>query len=389
MVVGIDYTSAATQHAGIGRVTRELVRAMLELPQRPELRLLYAHRGPIHAADALAIHERVSVRRLPVSPRVALAVWQRVRLPIPVEALLGPLRVFHGPDFTLPPRVAAAGVVTIHDLSFASRPGDAHPAQRRFLEDAVPRSIDRARLIVAVSETTKRELMLRFGVRPHRIAVVPNAVARDFRPVRDAAALEHVRHRLRLPDEFILNVGTIHPRKNLGGLAAAAAIVSSRRSRRLTVIHAGVEGWLSERVYADLEAAGASGFRFIGGVDDATLRALYTLATALVYPSFAEGSALTVLEAFACGCPVITSNTGGTAEIAGDAAMLVDPADPEALARDIMEVLESPQRRDELRAAGEVRQQGYSWSTSAHAMLKVYAQAVHGEPRPMPAGGFE
>ena len=389
MVVGIDYTSAATQHAGIGRVTRELVRAMVVLPQRPELRLLYAHRGPIRAADALAIHERVSVRRVPVSPRIALAVWQRVRLPLPVEALLGPLHVFHGPDFTLPPRIAAAGVVTIHDLSFASRPRDAHPAQRRFLEEAVPRAIDRARLIVAVSETTKRELMLRFGVRPHRIRVVPNAVARDFRPVRDAPVLEQVRRRLRLPDEFILNVGTIQPRKNLGGLAASAAIVSSRRGRQLTVIHVGVEGWLSERVYADVEAAGARGFRFVGAVDDATLRALYTLATALVYPSLAEGSALTVLEAFACRCPVITSNTGGMAEIAGDAAILVDAADPEALARDIMQVLESRQRRDELRAAGEVRQQAYSWITSARAMLDVYARAVRDECRPIQARGFE
>ena len=224
--VGIDYTSAATQREGIGRATRELVNAMLRLPDCPDLQLMYAHRGPVPAADALGVHERVKLRRLPLSPRVMLAGWYKARLPLPIEALLGPLHVMHGPDFVLPPRLAAAGVVTVHDLAFATRPEDAHPAQRRFLESAVPWSIDRARLVVAVSETTRRDLMTRYGVRPHRIRVVPNAVSSEFHERDGAEVLAEVRRRLRLPEEYLLSVGTIHPRKNLAGTGP------SRRAER-------------------------------------------------------------------------------------------------------------------------------------------------------------
>ncbi len=275
MRVGIDYTSAATQGEGIGRSARELVRAMLRLPDCPELHLIYAHRGPLPAADALAVHERVTVRRLPLSPRVMLAGWYKARLPVPIEALLGPLHVMHGPDFVLPPRIAAAGVVTVHDLAFATRPEDAHPAQRRFLESAVPWSIDRARLVIAVSETTRRDLMMRYGVRPHRIRVVPNAVSPEFHERDSADELAAARRRLRLPDEYLLSVGTIHPRKNLGGLARAAALTARQLGRALPVVHVGREGWLCARVFADVESAGPPGIRFIGQTSDAMLRVLY------------------------------------------------------------------------------------------------------------------
>lgn len=386
MRVGIDYTSAATQREGIGRATRELVNAMLRLPDCPDLRLVYAHRGPVPEADALGVHERVKLRRLPLSPRVMLAGWYKARLPLPIETLLGPLHVMHGPDFVLPPRIAAAGVVTVHDLAFATRPEDAHPAQRRFLESAVPWSIDRARLVVAVSETTRRDLMTRYGVRPHRIRVVPNAVSADFHERDGAEELAAVRRRLRLPEEYLLSVGTIHPRKNLGGLARAAALSARQLGRQLPVVHVGREGWLCERVFADIESAGPPGVRFVGQTSDATLRALYRRAAALVYPSFAEGFGLPILEAFACGAPVVTSNESGMLEAAGDAAELVDPHDPESIAAGIVRVVRDADRRAELMERGRRRLEDFSWSRSARQMLDVYAEARRGEPSPQGSG---
>ena len=386
MRVGIDYTSAATQREGIGRATRELVSAMLRLPDCPDLRLVYAHRGPVPAADALGVHERVRVRRLPLSPRVMLAGWYKARLPLPIDALLGPLHVMHGPDFVLPPRIAASGVVTVHDLAFATRPEDAHPAQRRFLESAVPWSIDRARLVVAVSETTRRDLMTRYGVRPHRIRVVPNAVSAEFHERDGTDELAAVRRRLRLPDEYLLSVGTIHPRKNLGGLARAAALSARRLGRALPVVHVGREGWLCERVFADVEAAGPPGIRFVGQASDDVLRALYRQAVALVYPSFAEGFGLPILEAFACGAPVVTSNGSGMLEAAGDAAELVDPHDPESIAAGIVGVARDADRRAALVDRGRRRLDDFSWSRSARQMLDVYAEARRGAPAPRASG---
>ena len=381
MRVGIDYTSAATQREGIGRNTRELVRHMLSEPDHPDLHLMYTHQGPIPAVDALAVNERVRVHRIPVSARVALAAWHKLRLPVPIEALIGPVHVFHGPDFTIPPCLVAAGVVTVHDLSFLTRPQDAHPAQLRFLESVVPRSIDRARVIVAISESTKHDLMMRMGVRPHRIRVVPTAVAGDFRRVEDQTVLDSVRVRLSLPKEFVLSVGAIHPRKNLGGLALAAAIAGRSRGRPINVVHAGREAWLAERVYADVRDSGVP-VRFLGHVDEATLRVLYSLASALAFPSYVEGSALPVLEAFACGCPVLTSTTSATAEVAGSAAVLANPHDPEELAHGLLRILDNAELRSELRQHGLDRTRQFSWARSAVAVLNIYREVVRGDSVP-------
>ena len=386
MRVCIDYTSAATQREGIGRSTRELVRAMLDLRERPDLSLIYAHRGPIPEADALGVRPGVRVRRLPLSPRAMLAAWYKARIPVPIEAVLGRLHVMHGPDFVLPPRIAAAGVVTIHDLAFATRPQDADPAQRRFLEAAVPLSIDRARLVVTVSETTRRDLMALLGVRPQRIRVVPNAVSPVFQ-VRDTAdQLAEVRNRLKLPDAYLLSVGAIHPRKNIAGVARAAAIASRRLGRKLPVLHVGRVGWLCEKVFAEVEAAGPPGVRFIGQVDDATLRGLYREAKAVVYASFDEGFGIPILEGFACEVPVVTSDRSGMLEAAGDAAVLVDPTDEESIAEGIVGLMGRSDLRNELIQRGKRRLADYSWSRSARRMLEIYGEAYRGGPLSDPVG---
>ena len=382
MRVAIDITAAATQQAGIGRSVRELVNALVLEPDRPDLTLVYTRRGPSRAADALAVHERVHVRRIPVSPRIALAAWFKARLPLPAEALAGPVRVFHGPDFTLPPLVAAHGVLTVHDLSYVIRPQDAHPRQRRFLDTAVPRSIDRARLIVAVSEATKRDLMQRYGVRPHRIRVVPNAVPDWFGPMTNGDELASVRRRLGLPERFVLSVGTIQPRKNIEGLARAVALASARLgSPAVEHVHAGGEGWLCDRVYAAIEQAGDR-VRFVGRVSDDTLRALYSLASAYAYPSHGEGFGIPILEAFACGCPVLTSDTPATTEVAAGAALAVDPADSEALADGLVTLLSDEARRADLIERGRKRRWDYSWRQSARRLLEVYREAAAGSPAP-------
>ncbi|MCY3959208.1 MAG: glycosyltransferase family 1 protein [Chloroflexi bacterium] len=382
MRVAIDITAAATQQAGIGRSVRELVNALAVHPDRPELTLVYTRRGPARAVDALAIHEGVRVRRIPVSPRVALATWFKARLPVPGEALAGPVRVFHGPDFTLPPLLAAHGVLTVHDLSFVIRPQDAHPRQRRFLETAVPKSIDRARLIIAVSEATRRDLMQRYGVRPHRIRVVPNAVPDWLGPVTDRHELAAVRKQLALPERFVLSVGTIQPRKNIEGLARAVSLASARSGLpAVEHIHAGGEGWLCARVYAAIEQAGDR-VRFVGRVSDDALRALYSLASVYAYPSHGEGFGIPILEAFACGCPVLTSDTPATTEVAADAALTVDPLDPEALADGLSELLTDGSRRDELIERGRIRRRAYSWRRSAQCLIGVYQEAVARPPEP-------
>jgi glycosyltransferase involved in cell wall biosynthesis len=374
MRVGVDYTSGATQLAGIGRSVRELVAAMLRHSDCPELTLFYAHRGPLPSVEGLAANDRVRVRRIPVSPRMVLAAWHRLRLPIPIEAFLGSLQVFHGPDFTVPPLAIARGVLTVHDLTYLLRPQDAHPAQLRFLESAVPRSIDRARLIVAVSETTKLDLMQRYGVRPHRIHVVPNAVGTEFSKVTNQDVLEEVRQRLVVPDTFVLSVGTVQPRKNIEGLAAAVSLASRKLNRSISHLHVGRDGWLHNQVYGAIESSGDE-VRFVGHVSDETLRVLYSLATVFAFPSHAEGFGLPILEAFACECPVVTSVSSSTEEVAGGAAVLVDPSEPASIADGLVKVMTDEPYRARLVQRGIERAQSYSWDESARLLLEVYRVA--------------
>ncbi len=386
MRVAIDITAAATQQAGIGRSVRELVNALVVEPDRPDLTLVYTRRGPSREADALAVHERVRVRRIPVSPRVALATWFKARAPLPAEAIAGRARVFHGPDFTLPPLLAAHGVLTVHDLSYVVRPQDAHPRQRRFLERAVPRSIDRARLVIAVSEATKRDLMQRYGVRPHRIRVVPNAVPDWFGPIADPDELRAVRRQLELPEHFVLSVGTIQPRKNIEGLARAVALASQRvGSPAIQHVHAGAEGWLCDGVYSAIAQAGDR-VRFLGRVDDRTLRALYSLASVYAYPSHGEGFGITILEALACGCPVLTSDTPATTEVAARAALVVDQKNPEAVAEGLVRLLTDEAIRKDLVERGHKRRWDFSWRRSAQRLIGVYREAAAGPPQPVVGG---
>ena len=323
------------------------------------------------------------MRRLPLSPRVMLAGWYKARLPVPIEALLGPLHVMHGPDFVLPPRIAAAGVVTVHDLAFATRPEDAHPAQRRFLESAVPWSIDRARLVIAVSETTRRDLMTRYGVRPHRIRVVPNAVSPEFHERDSADELAAARRRLRLPDEYLLSVGTIHPRKNLGGLARAAALTCptagagaarrARRTRRLA---------LRTRVCR----------RRVGRSPGHSLHR----------PNQRRHAARALPPGRRPGVPELCrgiwdSHIGGIClwHSRGHVKRLGDArggrgcggaggshTTPDSIAAGIVRVVQDADRRAELVRRGRRRLGDFSWTRSARQTLEVYAEARRGEPEP-------
>ena len=385
--VGIDYTSAATQREGIGRATRELVGAMLRLPDCPELHLVYAHRGPVPEADALAVNERVRVRRLPLSPRVMLAGWYKARLPLPIEALLGPLHVMHGPDFVLPPRLAAAGVVTVHDLAFATRPEDAHPAQRRFLESAVPWSIDRARLVVAVSETTRRDLMTRYGVRPHRIRVVPNAVSSEFherdgdggagRGATTAAAARGIPAE-RGHDSSTEESWGAGPRRRAERAATGAGAAGGARGTRRLAVRAGVCR------------------RRVGRTARHSLRRPNQRRDAA--RALSPGGRAGVSEL--CG-GLWPSHPGGIRLRRPGGDVRTDPGCsrrremrrswrtrriPDSIAAGIVRVVRDADRRAELLERGRRRLEDFSWSRSARRMLDVYAEARRGEPSPQVSG---
>jgi glycosyltransferase involved in cell wall biosynthesis len=373
MIVGIDYTAAAWQGAGIGRYTRELVRAAVARERGLRFTLFYAAGGlpggSPYVAELRALcaaNPHVRARPIPLTPRQLTILWQRLRLPLPAELLAGPMDILHAPDFVLPP-TRARTLLTVHDLTFLVRPEAADAGLRRYLARAVPRSLARADLVVVDSLATGEDLGRLLGVRGPRVRLIYPGVDPRFRPL-PAGELAATRAALGLPEQFLLFVGTLEPRKNLPRLIEGFAMAGLPPELPLIVV--GRRGWLYEEIFATVARLGlGERVRFLDFVADANLPALYNLARAFVYPSLYEGFGLPALEALACGTPVVTAAVSSLPEVAGDAAVLVDPERPEAIAAGIRRALDEGER---LRAAGPAQAGRFTWEKAADDLIACY-----------------
>jgi len=371
MRIGIDYTAAAHQGAGIGRYTRGLIRALTHLDRRNEYRLFVAGGGgPFGQARWPS---NVRLRIIPLSQRNLTRIWHRLRIPLPVEVFTGLLDIFYSPDFVLPPVWRARTLLTVHDLSFVRYPQTADPRLYRYLNVAVPRSVQRADHILADSRNTARDLTELWGVPPERISVLYSGVEPRFRPLTDGADLARVRRRYGLPSHFILSVGTLQPRKNYERLIQAFGQlreIAEDRSYHLVIV--GDRGWLYEPIFDCVRRLGLEGeVLFPGFVADEDLPALYTLADLFAFPSLYEGFGLPVLEAMACGTPVVCSNASSLPEVAGEAALLVDPLDVEGWAEAMRRALEDEELRRELVARGLAQARRFTWERAAEELLEI------------------
>jgi glycosyltransferase involved in cell wall biosynthesis len=292
---------------------------------------------------------------------------------------LGRLSLYHSPDFTLPPTLPGTPtLLTVHDLSFARDPDSTSPALRRFLDAAVPRSVRRATRVLADSEATRQDLIDLYQTLPAKVAVMYSGVDSRFRPVRDPAALDSLRRKYGLGDApFILSVGTIHLRKNyIRLMQALARLAATDESARLVI--AGGPGWGAETIYAETGRLGLEGrVIFPGFVADEDLPALYSAAAAFAYPSLYEGFGLPLLEAMACGTPSLTSTVSCLPEVAGDAALLVNPRDVDEMAASLKRLMDDNLLRRELVARGLGRAAEFTWERAAAQLLAEYARLGH------------
>jgi glycosyltransferase involved in cell wall biosynthesis len=376
MRIALDYTSAITEPAGIGRYTRGLARALTHLGlESGTLTFFTSERLPPDEPPYQLAPARVLVR--PIGHRNLTRLWHRLHIPLPAELLMGACDLIHGPDFVLPPALFARRVVTIHDLAYRHFPEAAQPGIATYLAAELPRTLRAADHIIAVSEATARDLVEQFSCARERISVVYPGVDAAFTAPVDDITIAALRRSYQLTQPFILAVGTIEPRKNYRRLITAFAEATRRPDGPPLLVFAGRLGWLYDDV---LEAAAradvADRVRFLGYVPDHHLPALYHAATALAMPSLYEGFGIPIIEAMATGTPVICSTAGALPEVAGDAAILVDPLDVEALADALLLVFTEAARRQELIERGTLRSRIFSWKTAAEAHWQVYRQTI-------------
>ena len=382
MRIGLDGKILTLRAGGTGRYAINLTRAMLAeaAAHRPDLEFVVLT-GPQTSREVM---EEFRGRCEECFLGAKSSVVRSLTL---VPAALRRLRVdvFHGMDHVGIPLVGRSGkyVVTVHDVIPLILPETFTPRHRLVVRLALARVRRKADLVVVPSHAVKRDVVRRVGLPEDRVVVTHEGCEPRFRPVRSAAALRDVAARYSLPSHYVLAVGTLEPRKNVTTLLKAFA-----RLRRdgevdadLRLVLAGARGWLDEPIFATVRSLGLEdAVRFTGFVDDDDLPAVYSGAALFVFPSLHEGFGLPLLEAMACGVPVVTSNISSMPEVAGDAAVLVDPRDEQGLAAAIARLLRDEALRDRLREAGIARARQFSWEATARRTLDAYASVV---PQPV------
>ncbi len=370
MRIVLDIRTATPHFPGIGRYVTNLVRALH--PQlRPAESLLLLHHpdqtAPFLDIDAAAV-------RLISCPSSPFGLQQQWSLPrrLRQEAKPAPL-LYHSPYYLMPYRPGVPTVLTHYDLIPLRFPTHVAPRARLLFRVALRLALHTAQHVVAISEASRRDLLAAFSVAPDRVTTTPLAPDPRFQP-QTTTAIAALRNRYTLPEHFVLYLGINKPHKNLVTLVNAYARLPASAPPLV------IAGAWDER-YPEAKATAArlhlgERVRFLGTMDDADLPALYAGATFFVFPSLYEGFGLPVLEAMACGTPVACSNISSLPEIAGDAALLFDPADAAALAQALERLLDDRPLREELRARSLAQAACFTWARTASVTLDVYRKLL-------------
>jgi len=365
MRIAFDGTSLRPRRTGVGYYTEHLLHHLAARADGDEI-VVVSNRD-VDTATPLAPHVRV----LTAARRVPRLVWMQTGARTALRELGADIA--HFTNGIVPIASPVPTVVTIHDMSLRLYPRY-HPIRRVLLNaPLVDLAARRADAIVTVSETAKRDIVRLYKLDPSRVHVVHEAAAPSFHRVTAEAELDRVRRRYQLADRIILYVGTIEPRKNLPQLIEAFAARKRAGDLSHHLVCVGPYGWLSRGLEELIQRTRVShAIHFTGYVPFGDLPALYSLAELFVYPSMYEGFGLPVIEAMACGTPVITGRAAALAEVGGGAVEQVERMDVDALGDAMARLARDPQRRAELSANAQARAARFSWQRAADETLNVY-----------------
>lgn len=373
MAIYVDVSAAVHRRAGLGRYAESLVRALVQ--QFPDRWALFYNRD--RSCHPLAGLEHLPVRTVSAGYKPwRMAVHAGQVLGIGFDRLLPEGQLFHATEHLLPCLHGMPTVLTVHDLIYHLFPEHHKPLNYHFLKWAMPLYCRRADAIIAISQSTRRDLIVHYGVDPTKITVVYEAAAPHFRPSQ-LGQISHVRTKYGLPERFVLHVGTLEPRKNLVRLLEAIhTLRNAGTDVRLVLV--GARGWLFEGFFRRLdELALRDAVQLLGYVSDEDLPAVYGAATAGVLPSVYEGFGLPVLEAMACGTPVACSRAASLPELGGEVARYFDPLSAEDMASVLYVLWTDEALRQEMIQQGLEWVAQFSWTRAAAETMAVYERLVN------------
>ncbi len=377
MKIGIDIrTLLDREYSGVAEYTYNLLKELFRLDKNNSYTLFYNSARAIDGRIPVFEAENVKVVHTRYPNKLFNNIQQRLIKRPQIDSLLG-VDVFFMPNIGFISLSAGCRkLLTVHDLSYLRYP-EFYSLKRRAWHwlmriRSMMRRFDR---IIAVSENTRRDLIELAGVSPEKISVVPSGISRDFRVLEAGdAGLNRVRRKYSLPERFILFLGTLEPRKNIDGLIRAFELYCAvHNAERISLVIAGGRGWKNAAIHRAAQASPVRDrIKFIGYVDRGDKVYLYNAASLFVFPSFYEGFGFPPLEAMACGVPVVVSDNSSLPEIAGQAALAVNPFDSGAIAGAITSILADHGFRAKLAAAGLARSPRFNWGNTAKHYLELF-----------------
>jgi len=351
MRIAIDVQSTLGNKTGIGYYTANLVKCLLRIDKENEYSLFS------NGGGELRTHKRI--------------LWEQLHLPI--KTSLNRVDLLHSPGFSPPVLKPRKLICTVHDLIGMIFPQNLGTVSRFYWSKLLPFAVSKADVIIADSENTKRDIIKYLNVKPEDIKVIYLAVDNSFKVVSDRALLRGVRKKYSIPSEFIFSVGTVEPRKNYDRLVVAFKSLKDKTSLPHSMVIAGKRGWAYDGVREQVDKLGMEeDIIFLDYVDDDDLVMLYNASSLFIMPSLYEGFGLPVLEAMACGVPVVASNVSSIPEVVKDAGILVDPYDTDSICDGMLKVLTDSELHETLRAKSIKRAEGFSWEKTARSVLSEY-----------------
>lgn len=382
MRIGIDATQigiSTEDRGGVYHYVLYLIQALRDIDRENEYVLSFTFFRRKHFANYQEVRRRLGNGgdnfKVVLSRCPNLLLFP---LRLPIDFFTGSLDVFHGPAHFVAPVFSGKAVVTIHDFDFLRIPHCLDSQWVKFKDKYTRLSVQRAAMIIAVSHFMKDEIVAELGVQKDKVRVVYHGVSPKFIPIRDERILNRLREKYQIKDRYILFVGGFNPNKNLLRLLEGYRELSGYTTHDYCLVITGTKKSIMSTFNVIMQKVYDLGLQkriiFTGYVSDEELPALYSGADFFIFPSIYEGFGMPVVEAMACGTPVITSNVCSLPEVAGDAALLVDPYSSSSIAEGMHKLLLDNHLRKDLVSRGFERAKLFTWEKTARETLKVYKE---------------
>jgi len=352
---------------GIGRFMNETLSRLTH--QMKDCEFVFYFDRPYHTS--FIYHSNIKPRIAPPPARHPFLYWTWLDLSLPYFFKKDKIDLFYSPDGFLSLNTNIPQVAVFHDLAFEHFPDGIHYWGRWYYKKYMPKFANKAAHLLTVSEFTKQDIINNYGIDSNKISVTCNGVSDIFKPI-SSNEKQKIKNQYSHGKPYILYVGSIHPRKNLGRLLQAFDSFKTETLHEAQLLICGRKAWDFEEVFSFYNSMKfKSEVHFTGSIDDEELSKIYASASVLCYVSLFEGFGIPILEAFASEVPVITSNISAMPEVAGDAAILVNPYDTNEIKNALIQVLYSNEIAQSLTKKGTSRLQNYSWQNATKVIEKV------------------